>query len=124
MDVDLRAPAVSEEDEETILSSNSRTDVSVVSIRKPSTMNRARLEDLCQHVQCSLSRIYWLLNREKETPLTINHDVVQKVMNQIKEDLLNVLISTLKCGHYESQLAVYPTIKPATLSVILFSTSR
>lgn len=117
MDVDLRKPVVHDEDEQKMFSSNSLTDVSCVCIRKPSSLDRARLKDLCEQIQCSLSNIYSLVNREKEGPLTINHDVVQNVMNQIKSDMMNVFISTLKCGHYESQLAVYPTIKPSVLSV-------
>jgi len=115
MDVDLRKPVVSDKDEEKIFSSNSLTEVSCVCIRKPSSIDRVRLKDLCEHMQCSLSKIYSLVNQEKEGPLTINHDVVQDVMNQIKSDMMNVFISTLKCGHYESQLAVYPTIKPSVL---------
>lgn len=116
MDVDLRKP-ITQDDQEKILLTSSHADVSYVCIRKPSGLDRAQLEEICQQVQCSLSKVYWLINREKETSLTINHDMVQEVMNQIKADLMNVFISTLKCGHYESQLAVYPAIKPATLFV-------
>jgi hypothetical protein len=96
-------------------SSNSHTDVSFVCIRKPLSTDRARLEDITEKSQCSLSKIYWVLNREKENNTTITNEMIQDVITQIKSDLTDVFISILKCGHYESQLAVYPTIKPAVL---------
>lgn len=116
MDVDLRKPVHHEEPEKITLS-NAHTDVSYVCIRKPSGKDRARLEDVSERAHCSLSKIYWLINQEKENPATITTDKIQEIIKQIKSDMLNVFISTLKCGHYESQLAVYPSIKPAVLWV-------
>ena len=123
MDVDLRK-AVHQEESEKVTSSNAHTDVSYVCIRKPSGKDRARLEDVSERAHCSLSKIYWLTNQEKENPMVITTDRIQEIIKQIKSDLLNVFISTLKCGHYESQLAVYPSIKPAILWVTLPITSR
>ena len=114
MDVDLRKP-VHHEEPEKITSSNAHTAVSYVCIRKPSGKDRARLEDVSERAHCSLSKIYWLINQEKGNPVTITTDKIQEIIKQIKSDMLNVFISTLKCGHYESQLAVYPSIKPAVL---------
>jgi hypothetical protein len=114
MDIDLRKEKINDEYEKTS-SSNSHTDVSFVCIRKPSNTDRARLEDISQQTQCSLSKIYWLLNRDKENTTTITNEMIQDVITQIKADLTDIFISVLKCGHYESQLAVYPIIKPAIL---------
>ena len=115
MDIDLRKDTINDEQSKSSMSSNSHTSVSFVCVRKPSIADRARLEDLAQHSQCSLSKIYWLLNREKENNLTITTDMIQDVITQIKADLTDIFVSVLKCGHYESQLVVYPTIKPAIL---------
>ena len=115
MDVDLRKDPINEEQNKSSMSSNSHTDVSFVCVRKPSSTDRARLEDLTEQTQCSLSKIYWLLNREKENNPTITTDMIQDVVTQIKADLTDIFVSVLKCGHYESQLVVYPTIKPAIL---------
>jgi hypothetical protein len=114
MDIDLRKQVINDEQEKPS-SSNSHTDVSFVCIRKPSNTDRARLEDITEQSQCSLSKIYWLLNRDKENNTTITNEMIQDVITHIKSDLTDVFISILKCGHYESQLAVYPTIKPAVL---------
>ena len=114
MDVDLRnQPSTDEQNK--VSSSNSYTEVSFVCIRKPSTIDRVRLEEITEKSQCSLSKIYWLLNREKENNSIITNDMIQDVITNIKADLTNIFVSVLKCGHYESQLAVYPTIKPAVL---------
>jgi hypothetical protein len=116
MDVDLRKPITTDEPpKSSASSSNSHTDVSFVCIRKPSSADRVRLEDTTEQSQCSLSKIYWLLNREKENNTIITNELIQDVVTRIKADLTDIFISVLKCGHYESQLAVYPTIKPAVL---------
>jgi hypothetical protein len=114
MDTDLRKQTIINEQEKGS-SSNSHTDVSFVCVRKPSGADRARLEDISEQAQCSLSKIYWLINREKENNTTITNEMIQDTITHIKTDMLDIFISTLKCGHYESQLAVYPTIKPAVL---------
>jgi hypothetical protein len=114
MDIDLRKQTTIDEYEKTS-SSNSHTDVSFVCIRKPSGTDRTRLEDITEQAQCSLSKIYWLLNREKENTTTVTNEMIQDVITQIKSDVTDVFISVLKCGHYESQLVVYPKIKPAIL---------
>jgi len=114
MDVDLRKEIIHDENEKCSLS-NSHTDVSFVCIRKPSSIDRARLEDIIEQTHCSLTKIYWLLNRDKENKTIITNEMIQDVIIQIKSDLTDVFISILKCGHYESQLAVYPTIRPAIL---------
>ncbi|CAF0863975.1 unnamed protein product [Adineta ricciae] len=114
MDVDLRKPAVADEHNK-VSSSNSHTDVSFVCIRKPSNSDRARLEDLTTQAQCSFSKIYWLLKREKENNSTVTQDMIKDMITNIKADLTDIFVSVLKCGHYESQLAVYPIIKPAIL---------
>lgn len=114
MDVDLRKETIDNDNDKFSLS-NSQTEVSFVCVRKPSSKDRARLEMITEQNQCSLSKIYWLLNREKEIKTTITNDMIQDVITQIKSDLTDVFISVLKCGHYESQLAVYPIIKPAVL---------
>jgi hypothetical protein len=117
MDIDPHKQIFNNEQEK-ISSSNSHTDVSFVCIRKPSNNDRARLEDITEQSQCSLSKIYWLLNREKENNITtVTNEMIQDVITHIKADLMDIFISVLKCGHYESQLAVYPTIKPAVLYV-------
>lgn len=115
MDIDLRKDTINDDQSKSSVSSNSHTDISFVCIRKPSSADRARIEDLTQQAQCSLSKIYYLLNRDTENNPTITMDMVQDVITQIKADLTDIFISVLKCGHYESQLAVYPTIKPAVL---------
>ncbi|UJR35478.1 hypothetical protein I4U23_028234 [Adineta vaga] len=114
MDIDLRKPIFNDEQEKISLS-NSYTDISFVCIRKPSNSDHARLEDITVQAHCSFSKIYWLLNQEKENNTTVTQDMVKDVITHIKADLTDVFISVLKCGHYESQLAVYPTIKPAIL---------
>jgi hypothetical protein len=114
MDIDLRKPTSNDAYEKTS-SSNSHTDVSFVCIRKPSSTDRTRIEDITGQAQCSLSKIYWLLNREKESNTTVTNEMIQDVITHIKSDLTDIFISVLKCGHYESQLAVYPKIKPAVL---------
>lgn len=114
MDVDLRKEVTNDENEKCSLS-NSYTDVSFVCIRKPSGIDRTRLEDITEQTHCTLSKIYWVLNRNKENKTIITNEMIQDVITQIKSDLTDVFISVLKCGHYESQLAVYPTIKPAVL---------
>jgi len=114
MDIDLRKEIINDEKDK-LSSSNSHTDVSFVCIRKPTSTDRARLEDITEQAQCSLSKIYWLLNRDKENTTIITNEMIHDVITQIKSDLTDVFISVLKCGHYESQLAVYPTIKPAVL---------
>ena len=114
MDVDLRKQTGREESEK-VSASNIHTDVSFVCIRKPSGNDRARLEDIAGQVPCFLSKIYWLKSQEKENPMTITNDMIHDVAAQLKADLTDIFISTLKCGHYESQLAVFPTIKPAVL---------
>lgn len=115
MDVDLRKDTNNDEQNKSSMSSNSHTSVSFVCVRKPSSADRARLEDLTEQTQCSLSKVYWLLNQGKENNLTITTDMIQDVITQIKADLTDIFVSVLKCGHYESQLVVYPTIKPAIL---------
>ncbi|CAF0917304.1 unnamed protein product [Rotaria sp. Silwood1] len=114
MDIDLRKQIINDEQEK-ISSSNSHTEVSFVCIRKPSGTDRARLENISEQAQCSLSKIYWLINREKENNTIITNEMIQDVITQIKADMLHIFISTLKCDHYESQLTVYSTIKPAVL---------
>ncbi|CAF4210833.1 unnamed protein product, partial [Adineta steineri] len=113
MDVDFRTKIFNDEQEKT--TSNGHTDVSFVCIRKPLSSDRTRLEDITEQSQCSLSKVYWLLNRDKETNLTVTNDMIQDLTTHIKADLMDIFISVLKCGHYESQLVVYPTIKPAVL---------
>ncbi|CAF3385080.1 unnamed protein product [Rotaria sp. Silwood1] len=114
MDIDLRKEITNNEQDKISLS-NSPTDISFVCIRKPSSIDRARLEDITEQAQCSFSKIYWLLNRDIEKNASITNEMIQDVITQIKADIMDVFISILKCGHYESQLAVYPKIKPAIL---------
>lgn len=114
MDVDLRKPA-SNDEQEKVSATNSYTDVSFVCVRKPSNSDRARLEDATTQTHCSFSKIYSLLKRDKENNSTVTQDMIREMTATIKTDLADVFISVLKCGHYESQLAVYPTIKPAIL---------
>lgn len=116
MDVDLRHTHMND-DEIIVRKSYSQIEVSFICVRKPSGADRARIEDITKQLQCSLSKFYWLINREKETKSLITTDMIATMMNRVRNDTMNVFISTLKCGHYESQLAVYPTIKPATLYV-------
>jgi hypothetical protein len=115
MDIDLRQEIINDKQDKSSTSSNSHTNVSFVCIRKPSSADRTRLEDITEQTQCSLSKIYWLLNRDKENNTTITNEMIQDVITHIKADLTDIFISVLKCGHYESQLAVYPAIKPAVL---------
>jgi hypothetical protein len=115
MDIDLRQEVTHDKQDKSSTSSNSHTEVSFVCIRKPSSTDRARLDDITEQTQCSLSKIYWLLNRDKENNTTITNAMIQDVITHIKADLTDIFISVLKCGHYESQLAVYPVIKPAIL---------
>lgn len=114
MDVDLRNPTTNDEQTK-ISSSNSHTEISFICIRKPSNIDRIRFDEMTERTQCSLSQIYWLLNREKENQTIITNEMIQNVITDIKNDLTNIFVSVLKCGHYESQLAVYPKIKPAIL---------
>lgn len=114
MDVDLRKETTVNEQEKVSLS-NSPTEVSFVCIRRPTGVDRARLEDLTKQAQCSFSKIYWLINRDKENSTTATNEMIHDVVSQIKSDTMDIFVSILKCGHYESQLAVYPKIKPAIL---------
>lgn len=114
MDVDLRNPTSNDEPNK-ISSSNSHTEVSFICIRKPSSIDRIRFEEITERTHCSLSQIYWLLNREKENHAIITNEMIHDVITDIKNDLTNIFVSVLKCGHYESQLAVYPKIKSAIL---------
>ncbi|CAF3937818.1 unnamed protein product [Rotaria magnacalcarata] len=114
MDIDLRKQTTNDEQEKTTLS-NSPTDISYVCIRQPSSIDRARLGDITEQAQCSFSKLYWLINRDKENNITVTNDMIQRVVTEIKSDSTDVFISILKCGHYESQLAVYPKITPAIL---------
>lgn len=114
MDIDLRNQTINDEQEKISLS-NSPTDISFVCVRKPSSIDRTRLEDITKQAQCSFSKIYSLLNQEVDTTITITTEMIHDVISEIKSDILDVFISVLKCGHYESQLAVYSKIKPAIL---------
>lgn len=114
MDVDLRQ-TTSTDEQTKATSSYSHTEVSFVCIRKPSTIDRIRFEETTERTQCSLSKVYWLLNRDKENSSIITNTMIEDVIADIQNDLTNIFVSVLKCGHYESQLAVYPTIKAAIL---------
>ena len=114
------AKAIHQEESEKVTSSNAHTDVSYVCIRKTIRQGSSAL-GRCQRT-CALLTVEkstgWSI-KNKKIPWWSRRTRFKRSSKQIKSDLLNVFISTLKCGHYESQLAVYPSIKPAILSVTL-----
>ncbi|CAF1237917.1 unnamed protein product [Didymodactylos carnosus] len=87
-------------------------ELTFICLTKPSRMDRSRLEHIVEMGNCTLKNIYFLTPSKS---ITINEQMLTQTTEQIKKDLVNVFISVLKCGHFETQLAISPALKPVVL---------